>query len=140
MNKIILYCVLFLSISYLSCFAQSQHPRLLFAQEDIPDIWNKINEYEILQSYYNDLRNDAESLRSSSFYNNRYKMHYASDMAFVYLVDTAYQFRSEFKDYAVNSITKMYNRAIKNSKDKEDKSKPWLLKIWIIQGEKNNQK
>lgn len=30
-------------------------------------------------------------------------------------------------------------KQIKNSKDKEDKSKPWLLKIWIIQGEKNNQ-
>jgi hypothetical protein len=112
MNKINIYCVLFLSIRVLSCFAQSQHPRLLFNQEDIPNIWNKINRHSSLRNYYEDLRDDAYDNRLFPFYNNRHTMHFASDKAFVYFVDTAYPYRNEFKDYSINSITRMYNRAL----------------------------
>lgn len=127
MNKIIIYCALFLSISFLSGFARSQHPRLLFDQEDISDIWKKINENPVLLRYYEDLKNDAYDNRAKSFYNNRYNMHYASDMAFVYLIDKEYPYRNELKDYAISSLTPMYKHAMNKLKTRKPIS--WPLSV-----------
>lgn len=124
-QNIVIYFYLFF-VAF-SCLAQSQHPRLLFDQEDIPGIWKKINENPVLLRYYEDLRDDAYDNRAKAFYNNRYDMHYASDMAFVYLVDTKYPYRNELKDYAISSLTPMYKHAM--NKIKARKQISWPLSV-----------
>lgn len=62
--------------------------------------------------YYEDLRDDAYDNRLSDFFNDRNTMHFASDMAFVYLIDAEYAHRKELKHYAIKSMSGMYNRAM----------------------------
>lgn len=107
--------VLALTINVVTVSAQSTHPKLLFGSSDLNTIWNNIvTNSTYLQTYYNDLRDNANFNKTTAFYNDHYKMHYASDMAFVYLIEPTYTFRMDFFNYSKNSLPNMYSIAISN--------------------------
>ena len=112
MKKIVLLA-LFIFINASSSFG-GNHSRLLFSSSST--IKSNINTYTVLQNLYSDfeaitINNMNETISQTDSY-GRFKMHYASDMAFIYYLYPTHQYASSLRSNAINLVNQIYVNAM----------------------------
>ncbi len=93
------------------------HPKLLFDSSDYSTIWSTINNpsHTNLKGYYDYLKDEAYSNRTDTYTatSSRIQMHWASDLAFISLIDEAESstYLDNCKTEAIRSIDSIYSHA-----------------------------